>query len=52
MRDQPTTATFRPTCVDDGATVDVLGESRELTVSGGSFMDDFAGYAVHLYAIR
>ena len=29
----------------------VLGESRTVTVTGGSFEDDFSDYAVHLYRI-
>jgi hypothetical protein len=32
--------------------VKVLGETRQLTVSGGVFQDAFAGYGVHLYQIN
>jgi Beta-galactosidase len=32
-------------------TVTVLGEGRSLTMSGGGFTDNFAGYGVHLYKI-
>lgn len=52
MRDVPTSATFRPSCVADDATADVLGESRQLSLSGGAFTDEFEGYAVHLYKIE
>ncbi len=33
-------------------TADVLGESRQITISGGTFTDAFDPYAVHLYAIQ
>ena len=32
-------------------TVQVLGEGRQITVSGSAFQDAFAGYGVHLYEI-
>jgi hypothetical protein len=32
-------------------TAQVLGESRQLAISGGVFRDTFAGYGVHLYQI-
>lgn len=45
----PTEATFDLVCARDG-TVTVLGEDRELTMSGGVFTDTFADAdAVHLY---
>ena len=31
--------------------MEVIGENRTLTISGGKFMDDFASYGVHLYKI-
>jgi hypothetical protein len=42
------TATFTLPNIQTGS-VRVLGESRQLTVSGGVFQDTFAGYGVHLY---
>jgi len=48
MSNQATTAIFT---VPAGDTVDVLDESRQLTVTGGTFTDSFAGYAVHLYKV-
>ena len=50
MRDGSTTASFALRGVDTGS-VEVLGESRTLTVSGGSFQDDFSPYEVHLYRV-
>jgi hypothetical protein len=50
MRGAATTATFSPAGVT-GQTVTVLGENRTLTLSGGSFSDNFGGYDVHLYKI-
>jgi hypothetical protein len=50
MRDGSTTASFALRGVDTGS-VEVLGESRTLTVSGGSFEDDFSPYEVHLYRV-
>lgn len=34
-----------------GATVEVIGESRKLVLTGGKLKDPFAGLAVHLYRI-
>jgi hypothetical protein len=50
MRAASTSATFTLRGID-GATVEVLGESRTLTVAGGALRDDFQAYAVHLYKI-
>jgi hypothetical protein len=36
----------------DSAEVEVLGESRALSIKAGAFEDDFSPYAVHLYRIR
>ena len=44
------TATFTLPNIQTGS-VQVLGESRQLTVSDGVFQDAFAGYGVHLYQI-
>lgn len=51
IRDGRTTGTFTVPQVDEGATVEVIGENRSLTIAGGGFSDDFAGYQVHLYRI-
>jgi hypothetical protein len=51
MRPDATTGTFQLDRIPATASAEVLGESRTLTVSGGSFQDAFAGYAVHLYKI-
>ncbi|MBN2583910.1 MAG: hypothetical protein JXL80_12655 [Planctomycetes bacterium] len=50
MRDGSTTATFQVAGAG-AAQAEVLGESRTITVSGGSFQDAFTPYAVHLYRI-
>jgi hypothetical protein len=50
MRPIPTQATF--TLRDSTpASAEVLGESRTIPIDGGVFLDDFDGYAVHLYKI-
>ncbi len=48
MRPGTTTATFT---VNAGSNVEVIGENRTLTVSGGKFTDSFGSYGVHLYKI-
>jgi hypothetical protein len=48
MRDEATSATFTLNGFQDGL-VSVIGEDRELTLSSGSFTDQFEGYEVHLY---
>ncbi len=35
-----------------GASVEVIGEGRSITLSGASFADDFSGWGVHLYRIH
>lgn len=51
MRPGTTTATFAVRGMSSGS-VEVLGESRTLTVADGKFEDDFAAdYAVHLYRV-
>jgi hypothetical protein len=50
MRPGATTATFAVRGVTT-ATVTVLGESRTIAVTGGTFSDAFAPYAVHLYEV-
>jgi hypothetical protein len=51
LDDVPTRARFELRGLDR-ATVEVLGESRVLTLEAGSFEDDFTGHDVHLYSIR
>ena len=55
MRGNATTATFTLRALPARAKVEVLDESRDVSVepaSGGvSFSDEFAGYGVHLYRI-
>jgi hypothetical protein len=48
MRDGSTTATFT---APSGANVEVLGENRNLAISGGKFSDQFESYGVHLYKV-
>ncbi|RKX97648.1 MAG: hypothetical protein DRP54_08910 [Spirochaetes bacterium] len=50
MRNSSTTASFTVQNVPTN-TVFVLGEDREITISGNNFEDDFSGYGVHLYQI-
>jgi hypothetical protein len=45
------TATFGVSGLGGRATATVIGESRTVAVTGGSFSDDFAANAVHLYQI-
>ncbi|NIA21087.1 MAG: hypothetical protein GWP05_03740 [Anaerolineaceae bacterium] len=51
MRDGSTTATFQVAGLAGSAQAEVLGESRTISFSGGSFQDSFSPYAVHLYRI-
>jgi hypothetical protein len=53
MRNAPTKATFAFTLegVPAGATAEVLGESRAVTLDGTTLTDAFAPHAVHLYKI-
>ncbi len=50
MGDAPTTATFTLRGLDGGS-AEVLGESRTVALSGGTLVDDFDGWGVHLYHI-
>ena len=51
MRPSSTTATFTLRGFTGNAVVEVIGESRQLTSSGGQFQDAFSSHAVHLYRI-
>jgi hypothetical protein len=44
------TAAFTLPNIANGS-IQVLGENRQLSISGGVFQDAFAGYGVHLYQI-
>jgi hypothetical protein len=50
MLDNAGRATFTLPDIPTG-TVKVLDESRQLSLSGGVFEDDFTGYGVHLYQV-
>ena len=52
LRSEPMRATFSLRGNDSGQKVEIMGESREIRVQNGSFSDDFAPYAVHLYQLR
>lgn len=51
MRARPTRAHFEIPGQTGERRVAVLGEERELMARDGTFADDFAGYAVHLYRV-
>jgi hypothetical protein len=51
MRPGTTTATFSIRGAPATGSVEVLGESRTLSVAGGAFQDDFGTYSVHLYRV-
>jgi hypothetical protein len=51
MRDGTTTATFDVADLGGSAQAEVLGESRVIALTNGSFQDTFTPYAVHLYRI-
>jgi hypothetical protein len=48
MKPGQTKATFNIGEIE-GEEVEVLGENRRITVTGGEFTDDFSDYEVHLY---
>ena len=53
MRGSPTHAAFSGlTRIPAGATVTVLGESRDITLGNDGFEDDFPAWGVHLYEIH
>ncbi|MCX7014748.1 MAG: hypothetical protein NTW86_19740, partial [Candidatus Sumerlaeota bacterium] len=51
MRNEPTQATFTVSGVMRTASIEVLNESRTLSLQANRFSDDFAPYAVHLYRL-
>jgi len=53
MRGTATHATFGGlTNLPPGAQAVVIGESRQIPISGAAFEDDFAAWGVHLYRIQ
>ncbi len=53
MRGTGTHATFSGlTNIPAGAQADVIGESRQIAISGAGFEDDFPAWGVHLYKIQ
>jgi hypothetical protein len=52
LRNASTRSTFRFRGVTPTMPVEVIGESRNVTVDGGKFTDDFKPYEVHLYRVR
>ena len=52
MRDGETMATFKIAGVEDGKTVEVIGENRNLTATNGLFSDHFRSWDVHLYRMK
>ena len=51
LRNQPARSRFELRAAPAGAKVAVLEESREVPCESGSFSDEFAPYAVHLYRV-
>ncbi len=51
MRNKPATAAFQflPASASEAG---ILGENRDLKISGGKFSDEFSPYAVHLYRLK
>lgn len=52
MRPGSTMATFTLRDFPSGASAEVLGENRSISVSNGVFQDSFTDYSVHIYKIR
>jgi hypothetical protein len=52
MRPGGTTATFTLRGFSGALPVEVVGESRTVSASGGVFQDAFSSYAVHIYKIQ
>jgi hypothetical protein len=49
MENKTSTATFKMPELPASGTVEVIGESRSITISNGAFNDKFEPYQVHLY---
>jgi len=52
MRNAATNGTFNLKNIPEKATVEVIGEDRQLQITNGVFSDQFKGYDVHLYRIQ
>jgi hypothetical protein len=52
LKNEPAHAVFNLQNGPAAGTAEPLGESRKVSVSNGGFSDDFAPYAVHLYALH
>jgi hypothetical protein len=52
MRDGATMTTFTLKGIEDGKTVEVIGEGRSLAIKAGSFNDTFGPWDVHLYRLK
>ncbi len=53
MRGTATHATFSGlTNIPAGAQAEVIGENRQIPITGAAFQDDFSPWAVHLYKIQ
>jgi len=52
MRNAATTGTFTVPAAAEGASVEVIGESRTLPLKSGRFSDSFQPYDVHLYRLK
>jgi len=50
-RNRPARGSFTLRGLPAGATAQVLGEDRRLTIRDGQFDDDFSAYGVHIYRI-
>mgnify|MGYP003574972130 FL=1 len=51
MANKATTGTFNGSELRKYGTVEVLGESRTITITNGAFKDGYAPYGVHLYRV-
>jgi len=51
MRDGPATGSFSVEGIQEDE-VTVIGEDRDIEVTGGGFEDTFSGYEVHLYKMK
>jgi hypothetical protein len=52
MRNEATRGTFVVPAMGANATVEVMGENRDLIIRNGHFEDEFKPYDVHLYRIQ
>jgi len=52
MRNVDVTGTFTVGRVNGAGRVEVVDENRQISMSSGSFRDNFKGYGVHIYRIK